>query len=150
MSISQEKAAVAPRVIGTNARDILIVTSVMLAGSFLLPPPDRAGQIFKMPSPCLFYHMTGLPCPACGLTRSYVCIAHGQLSQAFVWHPLGPVLFAATVFYWLDALSWMRCGRPLLPGRERLQRGVGTWGLVAALIFGFARMAFYATSHAHF
>jgi hypothetical protein len=150
MGVSPEKCEYAPRSAGTNARDVLIVTSVMLAGSFLLPSPDRAGQILRLPSPCLFYHMTGLPCPACGLTRSFVCIAHGQLSQAVVWHPLGPVLFAAALFYWLDALSRTKRGRPLFPGRERLQRKAGAWGLAAALIFGFARMAFYAASHAHF
>jgi len=70
--------------------------------SFLLPMPSADGRIAHLPSVCLFHAVTGLPCPACGLTRSFVCLAHGHLTESLRYHPLGPLLFAvmlATVIY---------------------------------------------------
>lgn len=45
------------------------------------------GLIFKR-SACLFLNITGVPCPACGMTRAYVALFRGDLSQAFYYHPL--------------------------------------------------------------
>jgi len=74
-----------------------------LALSFLLPLPSH-GAILGMPSPCPFFHLTGLPCPGCGLTRAFVCIAHGHGSEAFHWHPLGPLLFGGAALYVVGTL----------------------------------------------
>ena len=130
-----------------RARDIFVLTSVMVWGAFLLPPPSSAGQILNLPSPCVFYHLTGLPCPACGLTRAFVCTAHGQWAQAAVWHPLGTVLFFAAVYYWCDSLSVLRRGRRLVSGFDRQQRTIGVVGLTVTILFGIARMAYLAVHH---
>ena len=45
-------------------------------------------SLFVGISPCIFYHITGLPCPACGLTRAFISLARFDLWQAFVYHPL--------------------------------------------------------------
>jgi len=42
---------------------------------------------------CPFRRVTGLPCPACGLTRSWVQFAHLNVDDAFAAHPFGPVTF---------------------------------------------------------
>lgn len=50
---------------------------------------------------CLIYNTTGVPCPTCGMTRSYLALFQGNLRQALVYHPLFflvPVLFYA--FYY--------------------------------------------------
>ena len=122
----------------------------MVWGAFLLPPPDHTGHILRLPSPCLFYHLTGLPCPACGLTRAFVCTAHGQWAQAVGWHPLGPLLFFAALYYWCDSLSVLRRGRRLLPGRERPQRIIGATGLTAAVVAGIARAIIFAVNHVRY
>ena len=44
---------------------------------------------------CPFRRLVGLDCPFCGLTRSFVALAHGDAGAAFRFHPAGPVLFAA-------------------------------------------------------
>ena len=33
--------------------------------------------------PCLFYTLTGLKCPGCGVTRMCTALLHGDLSEAF-------------------------------------------------------------------
>ncbi len=45
------------------------------------------------PGTCVFRHLTGLPCPGCGLTRSFVMLAHGDVSAGFGYNLMGPVLF---------------------------------------------------------
>ena len=45
---------------------------------------------------CLFYNLTGIPCPSCGMTRAYLQLSQGNYAEAFRYHPLFllvPVLF---------------------------------------------------------
>ncbi|PQV64357.1 Protein of unknown function (DUF2752) [Abditibacterium utsteinense] len=81
----------------------IVVCALVLMTSALLPPPHN-GAILGLPSICPFHNLSGLPCPACGLTRAFVCCAHGQLAAAFVYHPLGPILFGAASFFVGNAL----------------------------------------------
>jgi hypothetical protein len=70
--------------------------------------------------PCTFLHLTGLPCPLCGFTRSFWAIATGQWGFALSNCPLalGVYLCAALLFLWnAAALSF---GLVLLRG-PRLQ-----------------------------
>lgn len=43
---------------------------------------------------CPIRHLTGIPCPTCGLTRSFMAIASGDLSLAIKQHLFGPIIFA--------------------------------------------------------
>lgn len=47
--------------------------------------------------PCPFLTLTGHPCPLCGGTRSYASMWQGDVAAAVRYHPLGPVLFVATL-----------------------------------------------------
>ena len=42
---------------------------------------------------CPIRHFTGIPCPTCGMTRSFTAIAQGDWEQAVGFHLFGPVLF---------------------------------------------------------
>ncbi|MEA5604248.1 DUF2752 domain-containing protein [Nostoc sp. UHCC 0252] len=42
-------------------------------------------------------HLTGIPCPTCGMTRSFMAIAQGNLFQALAENLFGPLLFASFV-----------------------------------------------------
>lgn len=80
-----------------------IICGLILLAAALLPLPQN-GTIAGLPSICPFHNLSGLPCPGCGLTRSFVCLAHGQISMAFEFHPLGPLLFGAALFLIINSL----------------------------------------------
>jgi hypothetical protein len=41
---------------------------------------------------CLIKHITNIPCPSCGSTRSVISIAKGNFNDAFLINPLGYVV----------------------------------------------------------
>ncbi|WP_265272187.1 DUF2752 domain-containing protein [Nostoc sp. KVJ3] len=46
---------------------------------------------------CPIRCLTGIPCPTCGMTRSFMAIAQGNLIKAVAEHLFGPLLFASFV-----------------------------------------------------
>jgi len=58
----------------------------------IIMPSDGLGF-----SACIFYHITGLPCPVCGLTRSMSSILHFEFLKSLAYHPLG-VLVLGFIF----------------------------------------------------
>jgi hypothetical protein len=85
-----------------------------------------------LPETCGFHALFGIPCPGCGLTRSFVHLAHGRWAQSWRAHHLGWLLAAALLFqfpYRLAALRW--------PEREFLGEHVSRWfgrAVIALLI----------------
>ncbi|MCE5325696.1 MAG: DUF2752 domain-containing protein [Planctomycetaceae bacterium] len=59
---------------------------VMLAMEFIA----RAFHINT--TTCLLKRLTGLPCPACGGTRSFVCLLHGDILAAVAFNPLAAII----------------------------------------------------------
>ena len=49
--------------------------------------------------PCKFNEVTGMPCPACGFTRSFLWMGHGEYRRAFVTSPLAATLFLGVIFF---------------------------------------------------
>lgn len=59
-----------------------------------------------------------IDCPFCGMTRSFVALAHGDLAAALRFHPAGPLLFAAMVVALVAVVTvFVRRGRPLVERR---------------------------------
>ncbi len=71
---------------------------------------------------CPFLNITGLPCPACGMTRACVFTAHGDFAAALAANPLGPALMAgsAAILGMLAAMIVTRA--PRLPVEEFLRK----------------------------
>lgn len=64
-----------------------------LIAAFLLPSRlVRGGPLL-----CTFRAITGLPCPSCGMTRSWSAMGHGRLREATGYHLLGPATFATAI-----------------------------------------------------
>lgn len=53
---------------------------------------------------CIFYNLTQIPCPGCGLTRSFCSIAKGDLLSSFHFHGLGPIMFLGVSLSWFASL----------------------------------------------
>ena len=50
-----------------------------------------------VPESCALKRVTNIPCPGCGLTRSFIRLAHGDWSDSLRFHRLGWLLFALAI-----------------------------------------------------
>jgi hypothetical protein len=96
-------------------------TDVILAGLVGLPIVLPASLPAHLPVLCPFRALTGLPCPSCGLTRSFIALGHLQLGESLAYHPLGPLCYALVV----SLLVWRVLGR--VAGRVPIEVE-GLWG----------------------
>lgn len=98
----------------SRAAGLALATAAPLTAAFILSP----AHIEDGPIICPFRRLTGLPCPGCGLTRSWVYIAHGDFSRAWAANPFGLLTFlAAFVVLAVAMVCWAR-DRPLPSPRE--------------------------------
>ena len=74
----------------------LVGLTAVFAISILWHPADDGGFVL-----CVFRLATGLPCPGCGMTRSFCAIGKGDIERALIFHPLGPTAFIAAIAIWL-------------------------------------------------
>lgn len=51
-----------------------------------------------LPELCIWRRTLGWNCLGCGMTRSFVSLAHGDLAAAWRFHLAGPALFMAVAF----------------------------------------------------
>jgi hypothetical protein len=98
------------------------LAAAQLGAAGLLAP---AGERVLLPdgSPlaglCLARALFGVPCPFCGMTRSFVALAHGDVGAARRFHPAGPILFAAmAALVAATAAVALRRGQPLVERRR--------------------------------
>jgi Protein of unknown function (DUF2752) len=101
---------------------------------------------------CPFRLATGLPCPGCGMVRSWVFLTHGRWHEAFTANPFGLVaaLFVAVVAV-VAGLAVVR--RRPIPMLGELLRGRHAGPVVAAvvggwLVFGVVRIVVAVFQHA--
>lgn len=127
---------------GTPSRWLAVTpgraAALVLLGAALLPPAWLAAG----PPLCPFRALTGLPCPGCGLTRSLVALAHGDLAASLFFHPLGLLLALALVALALHEARTLlpaavprpgpRWRSPLLAARLGAERAA--WLAAAALL----------------
>ncbi len=133
-----------------NAGAVCGLLSGIFAASVLLPLPSSNGQIAHLPSVCPFYTLTGLPCPGCGLTRSFVCVSHGHLREALHWHPLGPVIYGVFLLLWLRCGVYRLRGVTLLPLPPRTESRLGFSACLLILLTGILRIGWLSAHHLRF
>ena len=70
-----------------------VVFAIMITGLiiFALIGFFRLG-VFSIPA-CVFFTKFGFYCPACGGTRAFICLLHGDLLGSFICNPI--VIFTA-------------------------------------------------------
>lgn len=100
-----------------------------VVGAFLV----NQGAPLPLPA-CPLRHLTGIPCPTCGMTRSFIALAHGDLTGAMDYHLFGPLLFAGFVLLVAHVLLELKAGRQV--------RGWHTWLLQQPALIWLAGLSF--------
>jgi len=81
------------------------VTGGALALSAILP--HRGVDGLKL---CPWYHLSGYPCPFCGMTRAFIAITHFDLQSALELNPGSPLIYGAFAYMMWVSLSALRRG----------------------------------------
>lgn len=68
---------------------------LVLAGITTAALGITAGDVSFVP--CPFRLVTGMPCPGCGMTRSVIALARGDLPGAWHFHPFSFALVALAI-----------------------------------------------------
>lgn len=111
---------------------VLLGGSILLA-SFVLAAAQSGGvNLLPQREVCWSRIVLGQPCPGCGLTRSFVATARGDLERAAAWNPTGPLLFAVLAL--LTTLHALRLGGAPLPWLGWAD-GIIAAGVAVALAF---------------
>jgi hypothetical protein len=118
---------------------VLLIASaaVLLAALILSVEKDKVVTPWgkELPATCAWRRNTGLDCPGCGMTRCFVCLAHGDLAGAWFHNPAGLLVFLAVagqIPYRISQIRRVRSGRPEIR-RDRFVI-VGGTVLVVALV----------------
>jgi hypothetical protein len=135
---SADLAAPAGRQAGPAATAWLAAASTAaLAVAFAVSP----ARVESGPVLCPFRLATGLPCPGCGLTRSWVFLAHGDFAAALRANPFGYLTMAAAIVIVAIAVTAAVSRRPL-PSMSPLVRSrpflvvMGVWVIFAIIRIG--------------
>jgi hypothetical protein len=107
----------------------------LLLGALLLAVAISPARWNSLPDVCLFHRLTHLPCPSCGLTRSWAAAVRGQFELSLRFHALG----AAALVILLGGLGCMGVlGRRLKVPLWLLVGGGGLW-----VVYALGRMLGY-------
>lgn len=64
---------------------------------------------------CPIRSLTGIPCPSCGMTRSFLALAKGNLAESISYHLFGPLLFLILLIVAVHTGTELLIGRKLFP-----------------------------------
>lgn len=117
---------------------VLLFAFLVAVAALLRPTPPGAESGLtvaglRVPEVCALYRTTGIPCPGCGLTRSWVSAVHGDLGASLAHHSLGWLVLLYVLAQAARHGSWLA-----LPGQRgrierfgaRLDRGVIALGVL--------------------
>jgi hypothetical protein len=118
------------------ARWVVIALCLGAIGvAWLLPAAPPGGGLSvggtTLPDACGLKRIAGIPCPGCGLTRSWVAALEGDLAGSVAFHPVGWLVLLYAGAQALRHLLWMA----VVPWRAGVERA-GLWldrGLVLIL-----------------
>jgi cytochrome b561 len=116
---------------------ILLVAAAILIAAAVLEIPDHESVAFfgaRLPDTCTLRRFTGIPCAGCGLTRSFVSLAHGRFGDAWGFHPLGVVLFTTLALQVPFRAAQIRRVRQGKPEWELRGQSVFWWSLFVAML----------------
>jgi hypothetical protein len=75
----------------------LFITIACVAGYVWLAIQMHAATENSAISACMIKHVTNIPCPSCGSTRSVLSILEGDFIAALYWNPFGILVITIMV-----------------------------------------------------
>ncbi|MCE5279481.1 MAG: DUF2752 domain-containing protein [Planctomycetaceae bacterium] len=113
---------------------------VVAVWGVLLLALEPVGRFFQIDTTiCLLRRLTGLPCPACGGTRCFLCLLQGDILAAVAYNPLAAVACALAAAVLGMRLIMRRQVQVQLRPRERL---AAVLVLVAAVLANWAYLIY--------
>jgi hypothetical protein len=138
-AIAERSSAAGPPIAGYDSYHRLILaisTAVLLAACVLQVRTDQRVAVallpgWPLPEVCQSKVLLGIECPGCGLTRSFVHLAHGDVAASLAIHPLG-WLVALFVVAQIPYRLWAIATHSAAPLGERVPWIIT--GVIAALL----------------
>jgi hypothetical protein len=102
-----------------NGIFLVLFVCAVVALAALDVTPAGAGRVplvdWELPQTCVVVRMTGRPCSSCGITRSIISAAHGDIDRSRRFHPAGVPLLAMVLGQCAmrAAFLWPRLRRPV-------------------------------------
>lgn len=125
-TVGTETDALSPRERRYHRVTLAMSAGALLFALALVPKPETDGihtelMGLRMPTLCLYRATSGMDCPACGLTRSFMYLVRGDVTHAVRCNPLGPLFFLIVVLQIPYRLVVLGAGRrpPDIPERWR-------------------------------
>lgn len=97
------RTPLSPESLARKHREMLVIALLVVVLAFVLEvrSEERVGVTgfpgLTLPPLCQSYAWFGIRCPGCGMTRSFVQLAHGDLAESWRHHRLGWLLALAVV-----------------------------------------------------
>lgn len=98
---------------------------------------------------CQFKVITHLPCFGCGLTRSFIGMAHLKFADAVFYHPFGAVLFPLVLWIAASGIAPPRVRERMAAWARTNNRVLthGAWAFaVGIVIYGLVRIGWVLNS----
>lgn len=92
---------------------------------------------------CQFKVVTQLPCLGCGLTRSFIGMAHLRFSEAVFYHPFGAALFPLVLLIAVLGIAPPRARERMAAWAKANNRSLtrAAWAfMVGAILYGLIRL----------
>ena len=123
---------------GHHREMLSIALASIVVSAILQVRPD--GRVFfpgltshPLPESCMSRSVFGVKCPGCGLTRSFISLAHGHWRQSLTYHRLGWLLFLAAAMQVPYRLRMLYGEQAATSSRRGVGRWFG-WVLLALLV----------------
>lgn len=95
--------------------------------------------------PCPFFHVLGLPCPGCGLSRACAALLYGDWSTSLELHAFAPIFVGGLILVFLAAVLPPRQHAWLVGRLELVERRTGITAilLVSLMLYWLVRLLLF-------
>ena len=109
----------------------LAISGFALGTSVILPHGEVDGLRL-----CPFYHITGIECPFCGMTRGFVAMSHLDLIAAIEFNVGTPLVYFAFIAIFIRSIWSLKEKR--LDNQPEFPKGIFTsWMILSIMAFSW-------------